>query len=249
MDPDSCEAIDADGLPFADIYRYSSGDALDLPVDIPGRNVWVNLSRGKASRKGNQKKLFKRAIVKSIVEEGRICVEYPSGSTYKVRSQLLDGILTDSLCRELPTLSTHNVLLYRETHDYRRACVVHCGPDEAFCEIGCAEGITCDRIWKMGIPDRIPIGIDKSTTCIHEANQRYPECTFLEADIFEEDFDWKAYAPQVVAIDINGTRELEAVLASIKLVLLNWKPRLVLVKARSLYHAVTKEKDGGSTSK
>ena len=39
----------------------------------------------------------------------------------------------------------------------------------------------------------------------------------------------------VVAIDINGNRELEAVIECLERVLKWWKPRLVVVKSRSLY--------------
>jgi len=39
----------------------------------------------------------------------------------------------------------------------------------------------------------------------------------------------------VVAIDINGNRELNAVLQCLDRVLKCWKPKLVIVKSRSLY--------------
>lgn len=238
MDPDSCEAIETSDLPYSDCYHYSAGDTLNLSVNILGCPVWVNLSGG---RSGN-KKLFQRGLVKEVLaEEDRIRVEYPSGSTYKVRPSLLEGILSE----DLSTAAFHgyNVLVYRETDSYRRACVIHCGPEEDFCEIGCAEGIACEKIRQTGSPNRVPIGIDKSATCIDEAKRRHSGCKFLKADIFEEDFEWKVLSPKIVAIDINGTRQLEAVLSSVELVLRHWKPRLVLVKSRALYHAVNQRKD------
>jgi hypothetical protein len=141
----------------------------------------------------------------------------------------------------------HHVLLYRETDAYRRACVIHCGPNETFCEIGCAEGIACEKIRQTGCPQHrrlvAPVGIDKSNVCIDEAKRRYPACQFIRADIFateegdDDCFHWPTFAPQVVAIDINGTRELEAVLSAVELVIRHWQPRLVLVKSRALYHA------------
>jgi hypothetical protein len=274
LDPDSCASIEPSRLPFSsndDGYRYVAGDALQLPVTVVGRPVWVSLSGGANGAVG-KKKLFRRAVVQQVVvdeekegggydddeDDHRVRVEYASGSTYKVRPSLLEGILSAELqC----TMNQHkHVLLYRETDAYRRACVIHCGIDEEFLEIGCAEGISCEKIRQTGsVVDedptrrtrRPPVGIDKSATCIDEARKRYPECEFVQADIFsaEEDgspksdvFCWRAYAPTVVAIDINGTRELEAVLSSIELVIRHWQPRLVLVKSRALYHAVQKIK-------
>jgi hypothetical protein len=264
LDPDSCGSIEPSLLPFADDsggYRYIAGDALQLPVTVVGRPVWVYLSGGKNGAVG-KKRLFRRAVVQQVVvdetESGddeedhfRVRVEYASGSTYKVRPSMLEGILSAELRCTMKNQRKH-VLLYRETDAYRRACVIHCGIAEDFLEIGCAEGITCEKIRKTTSDDidttrqrrqRPPVGIDKSATCIDEARKRYPECEFVQADIFaEDDVFWRAYAPTVVAIDINGTRELEAVLSSIELVIRHWQPRLVLVKSRALYHAVQKIK-------
>jgi hypothetical protein len=281
LDPDSCASIEPSRLPFSSDdngYRYVAGDALQLPVTVVGRPVWVSLSGGANGAVG-KKKLFRRAVVQQVVvddvkEEGgddedhlhRVRVEYASGSTYKVRPSLLEGILSaevqctmknqqDSGCHDQ---NNKHVLLYRETDAYRRACVIHCGIAEDFLEIGCAEGITCEKIRQTtgGVDgddptrrrSRPPVGIDKSATCIDEARKRYPECEFVQADIFaaedncskSDGFCWRAFAPTVVAIDINGTRELEAVLSSIDLVIRHWQPRLVLVKSRALYHAVQK---------
>jgi hypothetical protein len=272
-DPDSCEAIEDADLPYSDRYHYCAGDALHLPVTIIGRPVWVFLSGGKNGAAG-KKKLFQRATVQAVLtDEDRVRVVYPSGATYKVRPALLEGILAADLyncchdndnddddkssfsssASELLQLppprnnNKHYVLLYRETDAYRRACVIHCGPNESFCEIGCAEGIACEKIRQTGniehrrlVP---PVGIDKSNVCIDEAKRRYPMCQFLRADIFATDggdddcFHWPTFAPQVVAIDINGTRELEAVLSAVELVIRHWQPRLILVKSRALYHA------------
>jgi hypothetical protein len=272
FDPDSCEAIENADLPYSDRYHYCAGDALHLPVTIVGRPVWVFLSGGQNGAAG-KKKLFQRATVQAVlVDEDRVRVVYPSGATYKVRPALLEGILAADLyncsndndndkssffssASELlqlppPRQNNHNhnkhyVLLYRETDAYRRACVIHCGPDESFCEIGCAEGIACEKIRQTGniehrrlVP---PVGIDKSNVCIDEAKRRYPMCQFMRADIFATEgddlFHWPTFAPQVVAIDINGTRELEAVLSAVELVIRHWRPRLILVKSRALYHA------------
>jgi hypothetical protein len=214
-DPDSCEAIDYADLPYSDRYNYCAGDALDLPVTVVGRPVWVFLSGGR----NGAKKLFQRATVQAVlVEEDRVRVEYPSGATYKVRPALLEGILaadlyscndndndndndddddksasSSSAASELllpPPPRNHNnnhnrkhyVLLYRETDEYRRACVIHCGINETFCEIGCAEGITCEKIRQTGCPDHRqqvpPIGIDKSNSASMKRNDAIPRVSF-----------------------------------------------------------------------
>ena len=53
----------------------------------------------------------------------------------------------------------------------------------------------------------------------------------------DDDGEIHAYSNSnlVVAIDINGNRDLEAVEACLDRVLNWWKPRLVIVKSRSLY--------------
>jgi hypothetical protein len=43
----------------------------------------------------------------------------------------------------------------------------------------------------------------------------------------------------VVAIDINGNQELEAVQKCIEIVIDKWKPRLIVVKFRALYAELT----------
>ena len=63
----------------------------------------------------------------------------------------------------------------------------------------------------------------------------------LPMDLFPNDIvntDDKAQSINsslVVAIDINGNRELEAVRQCLQLVIQEWKPRLIIVKSRALY--------------
>ena len=232
-DPGSCPPIPPTDLPHADTYTYITTPDGWLPVDVPDRPVWVSESRG--PRKGSR--LVRRATVVAS-EENRIRVRYPSGSTYRVRPALLDGILTAGV-EKLLYKDGGVVLVYSETAAYRRACVIHTGMDEAVCEIGCAEGVTCQKLWETGENRRVPIGLDKSSTCVAEARQRYPHLSFQQADVLDSGFMWSSFAkPCVVAIDINGTRELEAVLEGVELVQRHWCPRLVIVKSRSLYHSI-----------
>lgn len=254
-DPSSCSPLDPTrDLPNPNSYRYIVGDQLNLPVHIPGRHVWVSQSRGRGA--GSRQRLYDRAVVVGPDDDtNRIQVRYSSGSTYRVRPRFLDGILTDAALLDDTTTTTSScttgiVLVYPETHDYRRACVLHTGPNEAVCEIGCAKGHTCYKLWETGAQQsRIPLGLDKSPTCIAEARQRFPQCQFQLADIFDPGMDWRstAAAPQVVAMDLNGTRELPAVLRGMELVQKHWQPRLMVVKSRALYHSIPPMSKGGAS--
>ena len=99
------------------------------------------------------------------------------------------------------------------------------------------------------------LGIDKSEESIRIARERYPHQKFLLRDVFEEDNDDVLQGLRqdgddnigldhgenglvrnlVVAIDINGNRELPAVLRCIQLVLDSWSPRMIMVKSRALH--------------
>lgn len=213
--------------------------------------VWVCKSKG-ANRRSN---LFCRARVVELDDDDnqRIRVRYDSGSTYSVFCQRLIPVLETStpdfsiidntavgIQQQQPT-----VLVYSETIDYRRACITHCCDGEAFYEIGCAEGILISKIKEYNTNSDCIIGIDKSTVCIETANERYPTCDFLEFDVLNTPIhkwpdELQKKAPSiVVAIDINGTRDLEAVLQCILIVMNYWSPRLIVVKSRSLYHGLS----------
>ena len=96
------------------------------------------------------------------------------------------------------------------------------------------------------------LGIDKSAESVGISQKNYPNDEFIELDLLEipeeeivqvlserklrnEDVD----GGLVVAIDINGNRELEAVEDCLKRVLKWWTPKLVIVKSRSLYAKMT----------
>lgn len=187
----------------------------------------------------------------------RVRVQYPQGSTYAVRA---DRLMV-SLDATVVTVEHPRVLVYPETDVYRRACVIHTQPDEDFCEIGCAQGRTCQRVWATGHREgnRKVVGIDKSESAIQTAQQKYPDCTFVVGDILAPSWTTSTTntaaaastlllslpspsslsphpPPTVVAVDINGNRELQAVLQCLQVVMDRWKPRLILVKSRSLYY-------------
>jgi hypothetical protein len=285
--------------------------------------------------------LFLRAIVVEVdVQQGndRIRVQYPKGSTYNVRSKFLLPIV-DSLYMDqmvLPSLLRRRgpihasccnnaiVLVYPETNLYRRACVLHTTVLEHFIEIGCAEGITCQRVYETSsnhhtdttvctngteLPSRrIILGIDKSSSSIRIARNKYSRSSqhpyFVTGDVLTRHWNDDEYTgtthvehavivreimqrlllvrtvddngdnrstmnhtittnpwlhhddadaaydepttttstttpSMVVAIDINGNRDIDPVLQCIQLVMNQLVPRLILVKSRSLYNQIT----------
>jgi hypothetical protein len=101
------------------------------------------------------------------------------------------------------------------------------------------------------------VGIDKSEQEILKAEARVPACTFVTCDILRPKEEWLPavdsmlqsimdgqqgrppdFCPTVVAIDINGNRELQAVLSCLQVAMDVWRPRLILVKSRSLFHGI-----------
>lgn len=111
----------------------------------------------------------------------------------------------------------------------------------SFIEIGSDLGKTISKV----VASR-RLGIDKSSTSVQIASETYPDCPFLEEDVLIEGREWwqeflvnhdfeNNDETLVVGIDINGNREFEAVRECLERVLTWWKPRLVLVKARSMF--------------
>lgn len=85
--------------------------------------------------------------------------------------------------------------------------------------------------------------------CILSENVSYPDCTFCLGDVFDDSF-WDlcqkklGCQPSVVAVDINGNRELPAVLKCVDSILNSRldPPRLVIVKSRFLYARLLEDK-------
>mmetsp|Transcript_60026 Transcript_60026/g.72136 ORF Transcript_60026/g.72136 Transcript_60026/m.72136 type:complete len:346 (-) Transcript_60026:495-1532(-) len=112
------------------------------------------------------------------------------------------------------------------------------------------------------------LGIDKSPTSLEIARKKYPQTYFSLEDAITEDGVQQlrtlcrdtlvhsdsngrnaSLGPNVVAVDINGNRELPAVLACLTQIIrpkkdtvhlgVDWElPRLIIVKSRSLYQAM-----------
>ncbi|VEU41425.1 unnamed protein product [Pseudo-nitzschia multistriata] len=207
--------------------RYENAESAYFPESaIPlDTLVWVLLSKGKSK----VPQLYTRARVHCAEPdaEGRIQVRYPSGSTYRVRRKNLVPVF-----EELEGL----IVVAAETNDYRRMSIVHTRKEDHFIEIGCDYGILVDSV-----DAKSTLGIDKSEESIDIANERYPNETFLLGDVFEDDLDVVPQNPLVVSIDINGNRELQAVLKCIQLVLDSWSPRLIMVKSRALHAKMVNE--------
>jgi hypothetical protein len=238
-----------------------------------------NSSSNSGNKKSQQRlELFLRARIFKHIEyqgEPRVRVQYPAGSTYAVRHDHLVPILEHA--RNL-------VLVLPETDLYRRCCVLHTLPAETFVEIGCAAGITVQRVWETGqqrqqqnqgsttsasasestsATSRVVVGIDKSELSIRDAQQRYPDLcqSFFLWDVLADPAPPAAMmsllesqhksspSPDVVAMDINGTRELPAVLECLQAVWKLWRPRLVIIKSRALYAVVTSSSSRSSSTK
>ena len=237
-----------------DIYSYHRHEKLtsklqseccNLSPENPCRFL---LSKGKD---GKKRKLAPGVVTVPPQEHDpssdRITIQYPRGSTYKLRKEYLLPIL--QLDRQ--------IIVAPETDIYRRLCWVHTVPSDSFVEIGCDFGLTSGHVVCES-----KLGIDKSSVSIGIAKKNFPEDRFLEVDVLENTkeemkhilVEYKlrpsASAPVlaskstsesdvegglVVAIDINGNRELAAVEQCLQRVLELWKPRLVIVKSRSLY--------------
>ncbi|GKY97669.1 hypothetical protein MPSEU_000725200 [Mayamaea pseudoterrestris] len=181
--------------------------------------------------------LFLRARITDddalAASNSRIRVQYPLGSTYTICRSNIVRILDENQ-RQL-------VLVYPETPIYRRACVVNTLPDDVFVEIGSAFGDNVNRVYQKST--KRVFGVDKSETSVATARKNHPHLNLLLWDILEDSTKLPeklaGVAVDVLAIDINGTRELEAVLQCLQVVFDLWEPRLVIVKSRNLHQRLS----------
>lgn len=197
------------------LYRYILYDDIE-PIYYssrlrPGTLCWVLLSKGKKGGKSTTvqrcAELFIRARVvqdddgepnSPSLAARRILIRYPKGSTYRVKRQNL-----------IPVLSTDEklVVVYAETPNYRKGCVVHTCIGDSFLEIGCDYGPTVDRVQgallevtsvpedpvdgPVMVPELLEgkvhcLGIDKSQQSIDIAVERFPNCAFSVEDALTE---------------------------------------------------------------
>lgn len=261
---------DGEGLEASQRFRYLRHEEIE-PAFFPGSALpegtlcWVLMSKGK----NKSPQLYERARVlpasptpgldgcggaenandasgppsddakeRRDGPDDRVPVRYPFGSTYRVRRSNLVPVLEEA--RGL-------VLVAAETVDYRRVAVVHTRPSDHFLEVGCDFGTLVDSVDAL-----TSLGVDKSEESVGIARERYPQRDFLLGDVFEDSDLGRIHGimatrqPLVVAIDINGNRELPAVLKCIQLVMDSWSPRLVVVKSRELHAKLMQESDVNS---
>lgn len=218
-------------------YTYLPCQQLNSILNADGlyadKLVWVfQHADGSSSRL----RPFLRARVVEVLKDGRIFVRYPKKSTYRVRRECIFPVL-DKYQR-------HMILVAPETDIYRRLCLVHTLVDDVFCEIGSAKGDNCWKVYETGGVAQV-LGLDKSRECLDTSSARYPAIRFQRYDFYHD--SWPPAAseevPTVVALDINGNRELPAVLDCLEHVLSSdaASPRLIIVKSRTLYQKLMSE--------
>lgn len=214
--------------------------------------------------------LFLRA---RVVDDGdefdplrRVLVRYPKGSTYQVKRSNLVPVLE-------PPLRNLVLIMAETPDYRRASVVHTCIGDsflEIGCDYGaCVDRVQRTLTEVNSVPqdaahgpvalpqpdkDRIwCIGIDKSVESVDIAVNRYPDVAFSMEDALSLDGVDKLRAlcdrkmqhghPTVVAVDINGNREIPAVLQCVEHILNpdseTWSlPRLILVKSRLLHIAM-----------
>mmetsp|Transcript_1721 Transcript_1721/g.2469 ORF Transcript_1721/g.2469 Transcript_1721/m.2469 type:complete len:294 (-) Transcript_1721:70-951(-) len=172
-----------------------------------------------------------RANSKNKGGDRRLTVQYPKGSTYNVKVDKLLPI----------TQEDHLIIVSPETTDYRRLCIVQTPKDHSFVEIGCDFALT---VGNVNATEK-KLGIDKSPSSLEIARKNFPALDLEEVDFLTESreslmnilerYGMNDCNKLIVGIDINGNRELDAVVECLQRVLDFWHPRLVIVKSRALF--------------
>ncbi|GMI02365.1 hypothetical protein TrLO_g14123 [Triparma laevis f. longispina] len=185
---------------------------------------------------------------------------YIFGSSNGTTSTHWRGNLVDFKCGR-------TVLVASETDNYRKLCHTHCRRGEGFLEVGCDYGFCIELVGRgMEVEetearrerdDEEPtvtaattaprlLGIDISAESISLASQKFPKIPFFVADALSESglefvkekcVEVLGALPDVIAIDINGIREIEAVVKCLENVM-SFEPRLIVVKSREMFKYV-----------
>jgi hypothetical protein len=216
--------------------------------------------------------LFLRARVVRDDQDGdlvptrRILVRYSKGSTYQVKRSNLIPVLE-------PPTSGIVLIMAETPDYRRAAVVHTCLGDsflEIGCDYGACVNRVQRSLKDIGSVPQDPrdgplhlpplddgrvwcLGVDKSTGSINVATNQFPRCKFSVEDALTSMGIAKLQGlcvsslqkghPSVVAIDINGNREIPAVLQCVDNILnpgsAEWVlPRLILVKSRLLHSAL-----------
>jgi len=221
--------------------------------------------------------LFLRARVVYPSTDERVLIQYPKGSQYKVRKANIAPVLEPKMNATgvilvVPETSEYRRMAVIHTCPEDSFLEIGCAFGDctdrvrrAFVEGGAVPQIeereSPFKQFQTSFNDPIRVnclGVDKSEDSITTATHRFPETLFRviqDALSYPKELEQLCFQhlkygrPTVVAIDINGSRELPAVLQCIKVVIDlfcddsapdTW-PRLLIVKSRALYSMVKVE--------
>eukprot|EP00943_MAST-04B_sp_MAST-4B-sp1_P000701 g701.t1 len=198
-------------------------------------------------------KPFERAhVIQKIVTEkdsnfrGRLKVRYTHGqkSTYYVRPKNIIKVI-----QSVNTKMYNNCIVTKDTNMYRRLAHSQAEANDIALEIGCDFGYTTKI---LGEKCKIALGIDKKYSHVKDAIKNYGidggnnnknQIYFHSVDIFtNSDNILGKYAkqlehnPTLIFVDINGNRELQAVVKALNIVYERYTPRLVVVKSSSFFN-------------
>ncbi len=224
--------------------------------------VWVHQSRGKNKAPSKARPYKKARVIEDDTSGGttpdrRVKIRYPLGSIYSAKRMYLTPVIT----------SSRRVMVVNETNHYRHLCRTHTLTTDRFMEVGSDLGLCCSAVWKSlssAEPSPDPastappppgprvVGVDISPSSVEAASRAFPGVPFVEADalgdggcarVREACEEHISGPPTVLAIDINGTRSLPAVVECLGRGMGGFGsgtgPRLIVVKARSLWERVT----------
>ena len=214
---------------------------------------------GESAPKASTHPPLSTTTASSDAAQDRIRVRYPLGSTYQARRDHLIPVLETERNLVLVVSETPAYRRCCAVHTLPHEYILEIGSDLGFnvkrlSELGSGGGFDSRR--------RI-VGVDKSEYSVRTASVSFPHLTFVQWDSVEQlqqqlrrcrrndtsvgtttlspssdDIDdYADFVPDVVALDINGNRDLPAVLKCLDALfnLHDWEPRLIIVKSRTLY--------------
>ena len=216
-------------------------------------------------------------------DDERVLIRYPKGSTYRVRRTNICPVLEHEkgLVLIYPETPAYRKSCVTHTYQNDRFLEIGCdfGPTIDKVQRGLQQGgivsMDANQNEKQPIDEEVPpmektkvqcLGIDKSQVSIDIAKERYPHCYFTLEDALTvegtqqlrqlcQDVMLGGY-PTIVAIDINGNREISAVMQCINHLMnpINppdgWVlPRLIIVKSRLLHHAMLAKQEMENSTK
>lgn len=123
------------------------------------------------------------------------------------------------------------IVVTQNVSEYRATIPVCVHKDDTVLEIGCAEGITTQRLFRHC---KEVIGIDKGES-LPKARERYPWIRFERIDGYDVDSILKLGKQfSKIYIDISGSRDPVDVLSMVRKHEAVFKPELIVVKSSRL---------------